>query len=368
MRPASLILFWILPVVVALCAVTANWYFGWPPRPIPPELGHATVDELIRLLPSEKDGTWDATVTTYVFDPAVDELTRRLDTGARMSDAQWRRALINSGAIQVRSEWPAKEPFAVSMRKPVWLGLAEIRCSPRTKGLRSAEAGELFQSTCGTALMGSMLAERYQELGVLTVGRHYIEFDVTVERGEESEYLRELMSPGAPPPGILWKGLMTFTVDAVANEDDVVPPVQGSKIDNAVRKSIAFYTYVSRGVKYVSICINPDPLVFPELSNTAVSLRVELLQNNEVVEAAELVAECYDSVTYPDAVRGLLHRGDGTATLKYLSPEVLDDANAQKEWSLRITSTTKDVMQFWNAKRRWSGAFVLPLREVPVRK
>lgn len=346
MRLANTVFFWILPIFVVLCLSAASWYFRWPARRIPNDLKHATIDELITLLPNEEDGLWDASVAKYTINPAVEELKRRLDSGTSLTDKQWREALINSGTIRVRNDWPTGVPFAVSMRDPRWLGLSEIRFVPRMTGLTSAMAGMLHGSTCGTFIMGMRADALYQELGTLSVGRHQLEFDVTIERGKRDECYSE---PTDPPPGVLWKGLMTFTIDVVASEDDVLQTLRGLEVDSAVRASIQLVAYKNEGSDCVAVTVEPNPLLFPALSSTALSLQVEVRRNEEVVE----VAECYDS---DDVI------------LECLPIDIINDENAQKDWSIRIIGTTKDVLKSWNATRRWSGEIIIPLRELLKKK
>src|SRR3990172_8938398 len=102
----------------------------------------ATMDAIIDQLPDVgNEGKWNKKKTEYVYHPAYHELMRRVAEGEEPTDAQWRRILVDTRAIRVPRRWPADKSFAISMRKPRWLGVCEIRMKPRTEGLKEAKAG-----------------------------------------------------------------------------------------------------------------------------------------------------------------------------------------------------------------------------------
>ena len=61
--------------------------------------------------------------------------------------------------------------MALSMRMPRWLGVAEIRMTPRTEGIEEAKAGMLFDSDCGTYCNWVYQAALCQRLGAALVGQ-----------------------------------------------------------------------------------------------------------------------------------------------------------------------------------------------------
>ncbi len=184
----------------------------------------ASLGKIIGQLPRvDGEGKWDEGKKKYVEEPACNALRKRLAEGQRLTDAQWCKALLDAGVIRVRNRWPEGEDFAISMRQSGWLGVAEIRMKPRTNGLKEAKVGRLFQSTCGTCMAWDYQAALCQPLGRLPPGKHKIVFDVTVERGEEGRMYGEETKPTLPP-GILWKGEMSFDVEVVKSVERLCCP------------------------------------------------------------------------------------------------------------------------------------------------
>ncbi|MFN0207288.1 MAG: hypothetical protein ACKVS6_13365 [Planctomycetota bacterium] len=186
-RIANMALVLVTPVFIVLCVVSALPSIQKANLMVPTELEGATLDELIGLLPHDADSHWDETTKSHIFNPAVLEMHARLKSGRILSDTQWRAALLNSNAFRVRNIWPASAKFAISMRKPAWLGLAEIRVVPPSGEYDTATAGTLSWDTCGMGLQDRLNSELYQDLGPLGLGRHLLVFDVTIESGEAEE-------------------------------------------------------------------------------------------------------------------------------------------------------------------------------------
>src|ERR1700741_5037699 len=186
------------------------------------DLATASLDELIARLPVVGfESRFDEDTRSRVLDPACEELGRRLASGIRLTDDQWRAALLGTEAVRSRERWPEEVPLAVSMRVPEWLPLSQITATPRQTGWPAARAGKFVRDTCANCRRGRQFREGYQELGRLDPGRHEVVFDVTVEQvqGEGSPYEKP------PPPVSLWNGSLSLAVEVVTDRNTAFVPV-----------------------------------------------------------------------------------------------------------------------------------------------
>src|SRR5689334_18055987 len=62
---------------------------------------------------------------------ADEELRRRLKDGVRLSDEQWRRALLAAEVIRYRKRWPSDRPFGIGVYAPSWINPVHVRVVPR---------------------------------------------------------------------------------------------------------------------------------------------------------------------------------------------------------------------------------------------
>ena len=333
----------------------------------------ASLDKLIAQLPQvDSEGKWDEEKKEYVENSICCTLRGRLARGGKMTDAQWRKALLDSGAIRIRDRWPEGEDFAISMRKPGWLGVAEIRMKPRTKGLKEAKAGMLFESTCGFYSNCVYQKALYQPLGMLPLGKHKIVFDVIVERGKEDGPFREKEATKPPPPSILWKGDMAFDIEVVTSIDECVLPVTTPPVDEAVRKAVgvAFTQWYFEGEPRPTaiLVIDPDAKDYPVLVDMALSLTFEILKDGRAVDECHLTASTYD----PIALAASVSKGDrqsiGFRSVNSVPAALKDKKEDRKNWSVRISGTSKDVIYLWEAKCRWSGSVEVPVDELIERE
>jgi hypothetical protein len=328
------------------------------------DLSALEVDELLeRLSPLGREGRWDEVQQTWVTEPVVAELTRRIEECEPLTDAQWARALVRSGAVRMRSRWPEDRPLAVSMRVPRWLGVSQIRMQPRLAGLEPAEAGMLVSSSCGTYSSWVRQAALYQELGTLLPGPQHVAFDITVERGR-SWHRR---SPAAPQPGVLWSGALAFDVEIVPSIDDAVPPARGAHLDRAVHDSIgvSFSTWWidERNQRTAILVLDPDVAGHPALASTALSLDVELVHQGRVVQEVRLRATAYDPLALGNSVNEAEPRTIAFCTLRELPVACETDFAARAGWTLRVRGTSEGVHAIWEAETRWDGSLEIPISE-----
>jgi hypothetical protein len=325
------------------------------------EVPDQSLDKIIAELPRvESEGTWDEKKQDYIVRPACSALRKRLAQGDKLTDAQWRKALLNTGVIRVRDRWPESEEFALSMRKPCWLGVAEIRMKPHIEGLKEAKVGLLFESTCGTFSNWMYQAALCQRLGRLPSGKQKVGFDVTVERGDESTGFGRKVEAETPPPGILWRGEMSFDVDVVRSADDCIPAVEGEAVDKAVCNSlgVAFDVWYRDGKEQPTTIFVIDPNVedYPLLADTALSLKIEILKKGRVVDECHLTASDYDRLALAASVSKGDRKSIAFCAIGSVPAVLKEKKEERKDWSIRVSGTSKDVIYLWDAKRRWRGS------------
>src|SRR5262245_29462273 len=139
------------------------------------EVKSLTLDALIARLPAGGEEWERGPGDVRTLHPVAAELLRRLRGGVEPSSEQWRRLLLDGGALRVRERWPMVEPLAVSAGDPGWLGSSMIlvlepleECSR----LRRIQVGLFDQGNCGTAWMAAIEGLLYQSLGELPIGQH----------------------------------------------------------------------------------------------------------------------------------------------------------------------------------------------------
>ena len=329
-----------------------------------PPLAEMPLPELLEQVPPVGcEWRYDRTTGKGLEHPVSAELARRLSAGAVLTDEQWRMALIESRAIVVRDKWPAGEPLAVSMTVPRWLGLAQIRAQPRLRSLKLAKAGELMWSFSGTWPAIRARAAKHQTIGHLPADITSLTFHVTVERGRNG-----LFDEDAPPPGVLWKGEMTFPVEVVATIDEAVPPARHAELDEAVAHAVCagVWSWGDREVVYVAV--DPDTDRFAALARTGLSLRIEVLKAGEPVEEAIVVAHRLDDLLAATSVSTAWFRLFGSCNLESVPAAVVTNADELQEWTLRVSGVSDHVLVLWDAEVRWGGMITIPLAEALTRE
>jgi hypothetical protein len=350
------------------------WFTGLQqesPAPWPEEM-LLGIDELIERLPCVGEEWLPESFgsTAWKMRPAAAEMQRRLEQGKTLTEQQWRRALTRTGALRLRERWPADHPFAVSMREPAWLGVMQIRFVPRREGLRPAEVGELLQSTCGTYGMSMYQAWLYQELGSLPVGRQRLVFEVTIERGVESELLGRMSDPPrhAPPPGILWRGLMTFETEIVATVDEAIPPRSSPELDAAVRGSMSLAFDDWANGRTAILVLDPDVANGSHLAKLGLSLQIDVLRRGEKVGELKLLANVYDPLAGSNSVHGGRNQPIAFCAPDCIPAALEDDAEELEAWSLRVRGTSDHVWLLWEAEARWGGELEVTLADLVRRE
>ncbi|HEX6885902.1 MAG TPA: hypothetical protein VF530_21185 [Planctomycetota bacterium] len=357
-----------LAIVLLLGAVTAlPLQAPTPAAAGPQDLTLLSVDALIDRLPPVGE-EWLREEDRWSLVPAAKEMKARLERGEGLSPAQWRRALIGTGALRSRERWPAEQPFALSMRSPGWLAVTQVRLVPRRAGLAPAEVGLLYRSTCGTFMGWKEQEWSYQELGTLPVGRHHLVFDVTVERGSgfRSAFFEEEEKPA--PPGVLWTGELALDVEVMATVDQAVPPASSPVLDEAVRRSISLaFDDWSRG-RTAILVVDPDIRGDPGLAGLGLSLSIDVLLGSALRESVHLIPSTRDPLAGTNSVHATRNQPISFCALESPPPALERDPTAQAAWSVRVRGTSQQVWGLWEARRRWEGELWIPLSELIERE
>ena len=328
----------------------------------PEDLTRLSLDALIERLPPA-GAEWIRPAegnSVWLLVPEAEEFQRRIEGGAVLDAEQWKRALLGSGALRVRSRWPASEPFAVSMRQVGWLDRTEMRLVPRDPGLRAAEVGRTRSSHCGTGAMHESRARLYQELGPLPLGPQRIPCALTLERGQpRGRNVAQL--------GRFFQGEIELEVEVVPTLDEAIPPCSSPTLDAAVRETLSLAFDVWSGERVALLVADPDPRD-ARLAGVGLSLALEVLDGERVVETLTLVPSAYDVL----AVGSSVHEGsDATidwAVLSALPAELEHDAARRARWKVRVRGTSEHVLGLWDATSRWSGSLEVSLDELIERE
>ncbi len=300
-----------------------------------------TLDELVAHLPTA-GSEWIGDGTQWTIAPAAAELKRRIEQGVERTEEHWKRVLLATGVLALRERWPASEPFAVSMRLPSWLG--RVTLAPLDERLAVAQCG--FPSWCGNSRSLQTQRWAYQPLGELPLGPHRLAFALTVEGPRNAEEGDEFF----------FEGEFEFPIEVVASLDEALPPLSGPELEREIGRALGIGFFGTD--RLATLVLAPDA----GLQDIALVLELELLHEGVVLQTRRLRAEVWkqslgpagahrDSVAFP-AVPDLLSR----------------DPGARRGWSLRVRSTDDGVLTQWRARRRWVGAFELPLETLFTRE
>lgn len=324
------------------------------------QLEKLSLDDLIdRLPPAGSEWRRDCVSPEGAEHPASQEMRRRLLAGAELSDDQWRRALLGTGAIRYRHRWPKDESYRLSMTVPRWLDLTQIRLAGHDLHLRPVEAGELFESFSGTfPMMRARDARAGVPMGPLPEWTTQIDLIVEMERGK-SLFLPWDEQEIVPKPGILWEGTITLPVTVVDSVEEMTTPLDHDTLRAAVRDAVGagFRSWADED-QLPFVVIDPDCERFPILKTTGLDIKVELLQDDVVIVESWLVASDSDRLALTNSIRSSPTRFYGSANLR------IDQGEADPtKWVLRLTGKNDHIQYLWHAENHWSGSLTIPWSE-----
>lgn len=353
-----------LAALLALCFATPQ---SGPAPTTPASITELTLDQLIEQLPRVgRESKWNRETMSWDDEPAVDEFSRRLSTGVKLTDAQWQRALTRTGVFRARSKWPATRPLAVSMEMPSWLPVTKIVATPLNRGLQQAKAESVPIGGCGAYDEAVYRKALHQELGMLGLGEHNIMFDVTIDVRGDTRFLgRSKRALAGPPLGMLWNGPLPVQVEIVPTIDEAIPPVSGPELDAAVRASlgVAYADWGQPERRAAILVIDPDTKAHPLLADVGLSLKVSIEYRGKALESMHLTASRAD----PLALFNSVSEGE-EQTIAFAAssaiPGSTDKMVAERDgWVIRITGTSDGVEALWGTSKRWSGTVEISLDE-----
>lgn len=330
---------------------------------IPP---HAEIDALIARLPQVgSERVLDEKGASTGLLPDVERM-RALVVVHALDDAQWRRALIDTGVVRWRERWPRDVPFTICLRRAEWMGRILMVLDAHRAGWTPA----MVQSYSGSCTSSEEPFYMYQRLGPLESRDTEVVLDVRVERqanGRDAEYyLRGAIGADEASQGkdgeLLWSGTLTLPVSVVASIDDALPPVRSTELDRAVERAFGIgFEYERKSWSDVSFWLCDAP---PELLGIAFCLEVDVLRDGVVVDSVLLGATARDRSRESDEAEQRWGQTSGWARLEHV-PSTLEAVRATHSvWSFRLHGGTKGAPLYWNATRRWAGDLVLSLDDV----
>lgn len=338
-----------------------------PVGPVTGDLTRLPLDELIQRLPAA--GSEWIRGASWRLVPVAQELKDRIEHGAELSGDQWKRALLSTGAVRMRSRWPSSEPLAISMKEVGWLPCTRVRLEPRDATLAPVEAGWLNgPGFCGTYSSQVEQSWLYQVLGELPLGRQTLVLDLTLERGRPFRSRFAKADEGfVAPAGVFFRGTLSFDVEIVATADEAVPPRSSSELDAAVRRtlSLAFDDWAHG--RAALLVVDPD-VRDPALARLGLSLDIELRHGEELVQEMHLTASTYDPLCSSISVHEAPDQPFSFGVLGVLPIATEGDPAARAGWSARARGTSQHALQLWEADAYWSGEVRLSLDELIQRE
>lgn len=308
----------------------------------------ATWAQLIAQVPEPAEElSFDPVHRETIAHPVAVELATRLARGERPTDAQWVEALLHSGAVRWRNVWPVDVPWVVSMRVPMWLGLAEIELRPRTDDLATARAGMLGIPLCGMETLSMEWRASHQELGSVRLGEQRLEFDAAVVWGSDP-YAFDFPALPSPPQEVAWKGTIVLPVRGVASLADALPPASGPEIDAAVQRALSI------SVRNMNLRLEYSPGDDALLRGLGVALEVDVHHGGQLRESLDfgLLTESRHGLRQPTSSGGS-ERG--------LSPETLLAIAESRPVTFSVRGKLDPRLLYdWDSNRHYAGSFELP--------
>lgn len=327
------------------------------------KLRDLSMDELIQRLPlAGTEWSWNAEKKEGEEEPSSAEMERRLDAGAVLTDEQWMTALLRTKAIRFRTKWPLDVPYAVSLTVPRWLGLTQIRVRADRKDWKTSEAGELMSSTSGTfPMIRARNARRGTAMGPLAPDMTELVFEIQVERGRPGLFDDESEKKKRPKPGVLWTGTIETPFRPVGSWDDAIPASAAPGLDEAVKDAIGagVRTWGEEKTPVPFLTLDPDCSKYPMLATTALDIKAELLEGDEVIAESWLVASDADRLRRASSVRTGPVRFYGSTNLK-----VEREKPDPSRWKVRLTGQCTHGWMLWHATEAWKGSMTIPWAEL----
>ncbi len=317
------------------------------------------------------------------IDPAVVEIHRRLRDGPRLTDDQWRAALLRAGAVRVRHSCWIESPFYfVWLHLPEWLPECSITLTPRVEGLLEVAARDETGGSCGLDFGPSAraLASWQRYAYELSEGHHLLAFDATIRQRSADDYVRFL---GAPrhlerlralrnddpiDADVLWSGELNLEVTVTRDLASFLRTDRSAMAAEAVRSclSVSFSSPSPEQGGGATALVVLDPLdgFRAELEFTDVWAEVEVIRSGVVMQRSS-VADGFGARFYPTTCdRDVGARTTGATILNSIPSNLEFDVAARRGWSLRFQGRPLAALMDPWATAWWDGSFTISLDEL----
>jgi hypothetical protein len=334
-----------LIAAIALCTVPSVRQHGWwslVPNAV-----------IVAGLPrAGEEGRWDQITNSWIENPYSFEMARRIeDDTIRDWELAW--ALERVQAIRTRPQWDHGEPTRAGVWPPRWLPYI-MQAKPTTTELHS-----LAQST-GMSISGTFqhiyeAQQQDQLLGILPVGSHAIEFQISLNP----------QFNWASPSSRARERIVTVRLHTEVLPRDVpaFPGVASESLSSAVRKAISVNVSTWNGThgatNYRNLAVYTDRTTTPSLRGIALGVVAELLLDGSVVRTIEFERVTRANYDDPPIMRGV-------ETVPEFSPSALEASDIPR-WSIRIRGNRPASLREFDCSRYWNGEFTVPLSEVLTR-
>jgi hypothetical protein len=328
-----------------------------------------TLDEHIDALPPIGcERHFDPATNRWTIDPRCVAM-QTFVSDRKLSDEQWRHALVKTGAIRWPKRWVDGAPLLLSLRIPSWIPAADLRVTPRVAGLDYAFDSNgmpvcgMFDPEAGP----SFWWQGGNELGLVPADTRTIACDISIEKSNIAFSRRKTGD------GRLWRGTLDLDVELVKSVDDILVPVSGPEFDALVRRTLRL-TIVETSVpdpastdEYVDalaaeVELRVDEHGPRELRETSIALELTLLRDGQEVALSRAVPIALADLRHPahpgrPAPRGFVVRESVDA----LPLDTSRDPAQYGHWSVRVRGDGIGALALWDATKYWKGEFTLPL-------
>src|SRR5262245_6863708 len=333
--------------LVLACLLAAQPHEPAAGAPKPPsmaaDLSSVPLAELLAGLPdAAEELRWDEQKRTWAEDASSVELRRRIIHGD-LADGDWPAALRAAHVIAVPRRWPKGRPLAVSLTPPLWLGTPGwIEITPRLVGARKVQETVLYG---GCALGNDGIRERRRLLevaGPLGPAATEVVFDVRLEaRRLDGDHITSGHERR-------WHGTMSFPVQVVERDADVMEPVRDRALDDAVKGAISVTAGLNQGApprRMMWVQWRRTADIAPFLEKHACRAKVEVLDGAKVLKEFEI-----DLRDTPRSAEASLSQYVDT-----VPQESLKDAASMARLRLRITGTPELAVRDLRRSTCWVG-------------
>jgi hypothetical protein len=324
----------------------------------PAAMASLQLDALIRELPHV-----DAPQAART-DAASRELARRLHAGVQLTGEQWKRLLLSTGTLRIRTRWPVDEPLTVSMRWHPWLRGHDLVLVPQRTDvqLERATVGEPLPD-CGTVALPEIARWAHQGLGRLPLGLQVVPLRIELRRWHDlaADLALERSVPIRLPetlqePVVVATDKIQLDLEIVPTLDEALPAHTSPEVDDAVRATLSLAFEHGEAV----LTARRGNPVESLLAGLARALEIEILRGSEPLAPSIRLRPTDAGILGPPAT-------SCRVPISGLPESIQSDPAARGRWSVRVRGIDDGILRSWGCNRRWAGEVVLSLDELLAR-